>query len=148
MSKNTINIVNRRVSYEYHILQKYTAGLVLNGTEVKSLRDGNANLQEGFCFFRDGELYIKNLQISIYKQGTLSNHEPLRTRKLLLKKVELRKLKSKSEEKGISIVPVKIFFSETGYAKIEIALASGKKLFDKREDIKKRDIEREIARYK
>ena len=148
MSKNTINIVNRRVSYEYHILQKYTAGLVLSGTEVKSLRDGNANLQEGFCFFRDGELYIKNLQISIFKQGTISNHEPMRTRKLLLKKVELRKLKSKSEEKGISIVPVKIFFSETGYAKIEIALAQGKKLFDKREDIKKRDIEREIARYK
>ena len=148
MSKNTINIVNRRVSYEYHILQKYTAGLVLSGTEVKSLRDGNANLQEGFCFFREGELYIKNLQISIFKQGTISNHEPLRTRKLLLKKVELRKLKSKSEEKGISIVPIKIFFSETGYAKIEIALAQGKKLFDKREDIKKRDIEREIARYK
>ncbi len=147
MSKNTINITNRRVTYEYHIIQKYTAGIILQGTEIKSVRDGNVNLSEGFCFFKDGELFIKNLQISQFKQGNIANHEPLRTRKLLLKKVELRKIKSKTEEQGMAIVPVRMFVSETGYAKIEIAVAKGKKVFDKREDIKKRDVAREIARY-
>jgi SsrA-binding protein len=148
MSKSTINIVNRRATYEYHILQKYVAGMVLTGTEIKSIREGNVNLTDGFCFFRDSELYVRNVQISHYKQGNIQNHEPMRARKLLLKKAELKKLRNKSEDKGVTIIPLKIFISERGYAKIEIALAQGKMKADKREDIKKRDVEREIARYR
>lgn len=146
MNKVTINIVNRRASFEFHIVQKYTAGIILTGTEIKSVRSGNVTLQDGFCFFRDGELFIRNIQISVFKQGTHTNHDPLRIRKLLLNKKELRKLKHGSEDKGMSIIPLKMFISETGYAKLEIALAQGKKLFDKREDIKKRDVSREMAR--
>lgn len=122
--------------------------MLLLGTEVKSVREGNVNLNDAFCFFKDDELYVRNLQIGIYRQGTHANHEPLRIRKLLLKKSELRKIRSKASEQGVTIVPLKIFFSETGYAKIEIAIAQGKKSYDKREDIKKRDVEREIQRYK
>ncbi len=148
MSKSNVNIVNKRANFEYHINQKYVAGILLLGTEVKSVREGNVNLNDAFCFFKDDELYVRNLQIGIYRQGTHANHEPLRIRKLLLKKAELRKIRSKASEQGVTIVPLKIFFSETGYAKIEIALAQGKKSYDKREDIKKRDVEREIQRYK
>ncbi len=148
MSKSNVNIVNKRANFEYHINQKYVAGILLLGTEVKSVREGNVNLNDAFCFFKDDELYVRNLQIGIYRQGTHANHEPLRIRKLLLKKSELRKIRSKASEQGVTIVPLKIFFSETGYAKIEIALAQGKKSYDKREDIKKRDVEREIQRYK
>lgn len=148
MSKSNVNIVNKRANFEYHINQKYVAGMLLLGTEVKSVREGNVNLNDAFCFFKDDELYVRNLQIGIYRQGTHANHEPLRIRKLLLKKSELRKIRSKASEQGVTIVPLKIFFSETGYAKIEIAIAQGKKSYDKREDIKKRDVEREIQRYK
>lgn len=148
MSKSNVNIVNKRANFEYHINQKYVAGILLLGTEVKSIREGNVNLNDAFCFFKDDELYVRNLQIGAYRQGTHANHEPLRFRKLLLKKSELRKIKSKTSEQGVTIVPLRIFFSETGYAKMEIAIAQGKKAFDKREDIKKRDVEREIQRYK
>lgn len=148
MSKSNVNIVNKRASFEYHINQKYVAGILLLGTEVKSVREGNVNLNDAFCFFKDDELYVRNLQIGVYRQGTHANHEPLRIRKLLLKKSELRKIRSKASEQGVTIVPLKIFFSDTGYAKMEIAIAQGKKSYDKREDIKKRDVEREIQRYK
>ena len=147
MSKS-VNILNKRASFEYQILTKYVAGMQLLGTEIKSIRDGNANISDAFCFFKDDGLYVRNMNIGTYKQGTHSNHETLRVRKLLLKKTELRKIRSKSQEQGITIVPLKIFMSETGYAKMEIAIAQGKKSFDKRQDIKKRDVEREMQRFR
>jgi SsrA-binding protein len=146
MEKNQIHIVNKRASFEYHLVNKYTAGIVLTGTEIKSIRDGHANITDAFCFIKDGELFIRNMHISIWKQGSYYNHDPLRVRKLLLKRSELKKIKVKAIEKGFTIIATKLFLSETGYAKIEIAVAQGKKNFDKREDIKKRDISREMAR--
>lgn len=146
MEKGSFNISNRRASFEFHIVTKYTAGLVLTGTEIKSVREGNVNLSDAFCFFKDGELFIRGMHISVWKSGSFYNHEPTRVRKLLLKKAELRKIRAKGTEKGFTIVPLRVFSSETGYAKIEIAIAQGKKSFDKREDIKKRDVEREMQR--
>lgn len=154
MSKQNINIVNKRASFEYIILQKYTAGIQLLGSEIKSIREGNVNLSDAFCFFKahkkDGteELFVRNMNIGTFKQASHYNHDTLRIRKLLLKKGELRKLKSKGSEKGLTIVPTKIFISETGYAKVEIALGQGKKSYDKRETIKSRDVEREMARHR
>jgi SsrA-binding protein len=153
MSKQ-VNIVNRRASYEYHILQKYTAGIQLLGSEIKSVREGNVNLGDAFCFFKahkkDGteELFVRNMNIGTFKQASYYNHDTLRIRKLLLKKGELRKLKSKAAEKGLTIIPVRMFISDTGYAKIEIAVGQGKKSFDKRETIKTRDVEREMQRFR
>ena len=148
MEKSKVNITNKRASYEYHILQKYTAGVQLLGTEIKSVRDGNVNLGDAFCFFKDEELYIRNMHIGSFKQASYNNHEPLRVRKLLLKKNELHKLRVKAAERGLTIIPLKMFLSETGYAKIEIAVGQGKKSFDKRESIKERDVEREMKREK
>ena len=119
---------------------------MLTGTEIKSIRDGKVSLNDAFCIFMNEELWIKNLHISEYKQGSYNNHEPKRLRKLLLNKSELLKIQSKIKEKGITIIPIQIFFNERGIAKIEIALAKGKKMFDKREDIKKKDVEREMSR--
>ncbi|HEX5026407.1 MAG TPA: SsrA-binding protein SmpB [Agriterribacter sp.] len=140
------NIRNRSAYFEYHIDDKYVAGLVLTGTEVKSIREGKASFNDSYCFFNKGELWIKSLHISEYSHGTYHNHDPLRERKLLLHKKELKKLASKIKEKGYSIVPLSIFFNEKGLAKIEIGLGKGKKLHDKRESIKARDSEREIKR--
>ena len=146
MEKNQIHIVNRRAGFEYHMVQKYTAGMVLTGTEIKSIREGHVNITDAFCFIKDGELFIRNMHITVWKQGSYYNHDPLRVRKLLLKRAELKKIKVKAIEKGFTIIATKLYLSESGYAKIEIAVAQGKKSFDKREDIKKRDITREIAR--
>jgi SsrA-binding protein len=146
MDKNQIHIVNRRAGFEYHMVQKYTAGMVLTGTEIKSIREGHVNITDAFCFIKDGELFIRNMHISVWKQGSYYNHDPLRVRKLLLKRAELKKIKAKAIEKGFTIIATKLYLSESGYAKIEIAVAQGKKNFDKREDIKKRDISREISR--
>lgn len=146
MEKNQIHIVNRRAGFEYHMVQKYTAGMVLTGTEIKSIREGHVNITDAFCFIKDGELFIRNMHISVWKQGSYYNHDPLRVRKLLLKRAELKKIKAKAIEKGFTIIATKLYLSESGYAKIEIAVAQGKKNFDKREDIKKRDISREISR--
>jgi SsrA-binding protein len=144
---NDIQIKNKRASFEYQFIDTYVAGIQLTGTEIKSIRLGNANLQEGYCFFNTkGELFIKGMHVALYKQGTYNNHDPLRERKLLLQKKELRKLESKSEEKGLTIIPVKLFINDRGLAKIEIALAKGKKLHDKRESIKQKDIKREMDR--
>ena len=140
------NIRNRSAYYEYHIDDKYVAGLVLTGTEVKSLREGRASFNDSYCYFHKGELWIKSLHIAEYSHGTYHNHEPLRERKLLLKKKELKKLESKLKEKGYTIVPLSIFFNDKGLAKIEVGLGKGKKLHDKRETIKARDTEREIKR--
>lgn len=144
--KTRITISNKRAGYEYHLVQKYTAGIVLTGTEIKSLREGHANISDAFCFIKDGELFIRGMHISIWKQGSYYNHEPLRMRKLLLNKTEIRKIKAKALERGFTVIPTKVFFSETGFAKIEIAVAQGKRDFDKREDIKKKDISRQMAR--
>jgi len=141
-----INILNKKASFEFQILTKYTAGMVLGGTEVKSIKAGNASITEAFCYYRNNELYIRNMNVGSFKQGSFSNHEPLAIRKLLLKKVELKKLQKRGEEKGFSIVPLKLFEAENGFIKIEIALAQGKKAFDKRESIKERDIERNLRR--
>jgi SsrA-binding protein len=148
MEKNQPHIVNKKASFDYLLLQKYTAGIQLLGTEIKSVRAGNVNLGDAFCFFKGEELYIRNMHIGSFKQASYNNHDPLRVRKLLLKKTEMTKLRTKAAERGLTIVPVKMFLSETGYAKLEIAVGQGKKSFDKREDIKAKDIARDMQREK
>ena len=151
MSGNNINIRNKRVTFEFNLLDKYTAGLQLTGTEIKSIRDGKVSLGDAYCTFSKGELYVKNMHIAEYSKGTHYNHEPTRPRKLLLTKRELGKLDSKVKERGLTIVPVRLFISDRGFAKLEIALAQGKKVHDKRQSIKekdvKRDMDREMRRY-
>jgi len=144
--KNKITILNKRASFEYAFIEKFVAGMQLTGTEIKSIRDGKCNITDGYCFFKDNELWVKNILISEYEKGTHYNHEPKRDRKLLLNKSEILKLLKKLKDQGLTIVPLKLFIAESGYAKLEIALAKGKKLFDKREDIKKRDVQRETSR--
>ena len=141
-----INIKNKRASFEYHLLDRYVAGIALLGTEIKSIREGKANINDSFCAFLEDGLYIRNMHIAEYSFGSFYNHEAKRDRKLLLTKKELKKLRTKGEEKGFTIVPLRIFISERGFAKVEIALAQGKKDFDKRETIKERDTKREIDR--
>lgn len=138
---------NRSAYYEYAIEDKFIAGLVLSGTEVKSVRASRVSFNDAFCFFSRGELYVKSLHVSAYTHGTFYNHDPLRERKLLLTKRELRKLEIKIKERGYSIIPLRIFFSESGYAKMEIGLGKGKKLHDKRDSIKERENDREMRRF-
>ena len=140
-------ISNRSAYHEYYIEDKDVAGIVLAGTEVKSLRDGRASFNDAYCFFHKGELWIKSLHIAEYAFGNVNNHIAVRERKLLLNKKELRKLQNKLKEQGYTIVPLKIFFTEKGLAKLEIGLGKGKKRYDKRESIKQRDVEREIKRH-
>jgi len=143
---NKVNIENRRARFDYQFLENFVAGMVLTGTEIKSIREGKAGLSDSYCYFKNNELYIKNMHISEYSEGTHYNHDPLRERKLLLSKLELSKLSKKLKDQGLTIIPVRLFLSESGYAKLEIALAKGKKEFDKRESIKKRDVEKELQR--
>jgi SsrA-binding protein len=140
-------IRNRQAYYDYFIDDKYDAGMVLTGTEVKSLRSGRASFNDSYCYFDGGELWIKSLHIAEYSHGTSNNHEPTRERKLLLNKKELRKIETKIKEKGITVVPLRIFFSEKGLAKIELGLGKGKKMYDKRETIKQRDTQRELKKF-
>ncbi|MDD3724925.1 MAG: SsrA-binding protein SmpB [Bacteroidales bacterium] len=144
--KNIIEIKNRRAGFEYFFLQSYTAGIVLRGTEIKSLREGKANLTDSYCSFLNGELWVNNLHISEYRFGSYYNHEVKRSRKLLLNAHELRKLLAKTKEKGLTIIPVMLFIDSRGYAKLEIALAKGKHSYDKRETIKQKDNKRELDR--
>lgn len=146
MAEAGIHIRNKRASFDFYLLEKFTAGMMLTGTEIKSLRQGKASLNDAFCFFKSGELWVKNMHIAEYEKGTYANHEPLRMRKLLLRKSELNKLDKKVREKGLTIIPVSVFISERGLAKMEIALAKGKKVHDKRESIKEKDTRREIER--
>ncbi len=139
-------IINRKAKFDYEFIDRYKAGVVLTGTEIKSVRAGNVNMGDAFCTFIKGNLVLRNLHIGVYKQGSYNNHEPMRERVLLLKKTELKKLLTKLKDKGNTIIPIEIFFSETGYAKIEIALARGKKTYDKRDDLKQKDIERNTQR--
>ncbi len=140
-------IKNRSAYHDYFIEDKYDAGMVLTGTEVKSIREGKVNFVDSFCQFHKGELWVKNMHIAEYRFGTTNNHLAVHDRKLLLTKKELRKLENKIKEKGYTIVPLRIYFSEKGLAKMEIGLGRGKKTYDKRETIKQRDTEREMKRY-
>ncbi len=152
MKPAELNIRNKRATFEYEIIDRYTAGIVLRGSEIKSVREGHASINEAYCMFKDGELWVKNLNISEYKQATVWQHEPLRMRKLLLSKKELNKLLAKVKERGYTIVPLKMFLNDRGFAKLEIALARGKKTHDKRNSIKakdeKRDLDRSLRNYK
>lgn len=141
-----IEIKNRKASFEYQFLSALEAGIVLTGTEIKSIRAGNVNLKDAFCFFRKGELFVKNLFIAEYKFGTHYNHEPLRLRKLLVKKTELKKLQRRVREKGQTIIPYRMYLSDRGIAKLEIQLAQGKKSYDKRASIKERENKRNLDR--
>ena len=152
MKHGELNIRNKRATFEYEIVDTYVAGIMLRGSEIKSVRDGKVSMNDAYCIFREGELWIKNLSISEYRQATVWQHEPLRLRKLLLGKKELAKLLAKVKERGFTIIPLRLFMSERGFAKIEIALARGKKVHDKRASIKekdqKRDLDRTMIKYK
>ncbi|MEQ8907529.1 SsrA-binding protein SmpB [Ekhidna sp.] len=145
---NNIQIKNRKASYEFEFVEKVEAGIMLKGTEIKSLREGKASIQEAYCYFKKDELFIKGMNISPYSQASFESHEITRDRKLLLKKKELEKFKSKMEEKGLTIVPLRIYINSRGLAKLEVALAKGKKIYDKRDSIKKKDQKRELERMK
>jgi SsrA-binding protein len=138
---------NRSAYFEYYIDDTYDAGMVLTGTEVKALRSGKASFNDSYCIMDHGEIWVKSLYIAEYDFGTYANHVPTRDRKLLLKKKELKKLENRLKDKGYTVIPLKIYFSENGLAKIKIGLAKGKKLYDKRASIKDRESEREIKRY-
>jgi len=144
--KTVREIINRKAKFEYQLIQGFEAGIILQGTEVKSLRNGDANMNDAYCMFRKGELFIRNLFIGEYSHGNVNNHETRRERKLLLKRSELTKLEKRVSEKGFTVVPYRIFFTERGYAKMEVFLAQGKKSYDKRESIKQKDISRDLDR--
>jgi SsrA-binding protein len=148
MRKDTsnISIKNRKAFHDFEVIDKFIAGIRLAGTEIKSLRSGKANLADSYCAFHDGELFILNMHISEYYWGNLNNHDPLAERKLLLKKKELYKLERKVKETGLTIIVLKVFINERGLAKAEIALAKGKKQYDKRETLKLKDHDREMDR--
>ncbi len=143
--KNKINIINKKAYHQYEIIEKFTAGMVLTGSEIKSIRQGKASLNDAYCKFIKGELYVL-MTIAEYSHGGVYNHDPKRKRKLLLTKRELKRLEKKVQERGYTIIPLRLFINERGWAKLEIALAKGKKLYDRREEIKRRDMKREIAR--
>ncbi len=142
-----VELKNRSAFHEYFIDARYEAGMVLLGTEVKSIRNGEVSFNDSYCLIHKGELWLKSLHIAEYAHGNINNHDPVRDRKLLLQKREIKKIESKLKEKGYTLIPLRIFFSIKGLAKIEIGLAKGKKLHDKRESIKQKDVEREMKRY-
>ena len=145
-AKSKIEIKNKKASFEYEFIERFVAGIVLSGTEIKSIRAGKASLVDSYCYFLGTELYVKNMNVAEYWWGTYNRHDPRRDRKLLLTKKELRKLARAVKEKGLTIVPVKLFIADNGYAKLDIALARGKREFDKRQTIKDKDMRRERDR--
>ncbi|MDD2594529.1 MAG: SsrA-binding protein SmpB [Bacteroidales bacterium] len=146
-AKSKIEIKNKRASFEYEFIESFTAGIVLSGTEIKSIREGKASLVDSYCYFVEGELFVKNMNISEYWWSSMFNrHDPRRDRKLLLNKRELRKLLRATKEKGMTIVATRLFIAENGYAKLNIALAKGKKEYDKRQSIKEKDMRRDMER--
>lgn len=146
MAQPKVNIKNRRATFDYELLDHYTAGIVLCGTEIKSIREGKAGLVDTFCTFTDGELWVRNMHISEYRLGTCYNHDATRERKLLLTRRELRKLQRAVIESGLTIVPTSLFINEKGLAKLNIALARGKKSYDKRDSLREKDDRREMER--
>ncbi|MCU4176415.1 SsrA-binding protein SmpB [Carboxylicivirga sp. N1Y90] len=143
-----INIRNKRSTFDYELIERFTAGVQLAGTEIKSIRLGKASLVDSYCFFVKGELWLKGMRVSEYFYGTYNNHQPERERKLLLQKKELQKLERKTKDSGLTIIPIKLFLNDRGLAKVEIALAKGKKRHDKRETLKQKDANREMDRVK
>lgn len=148
MQKNKIDIKNRKARFQYEILEKYTAGIVLAGTEIKAIREGKANIAESFCEFHHGELFVINMNIQEYSHASHFNHNPKSERKLLLHKKELRKLNKKVTNTGLTIIPLRLFLNNRGLAKLQIALSKGKKLHDKRQTIKNREDKRRLDRIK
>ena len=144
--KNRVNIKNKRATFDYEILERLVAGIQLYGTEIKSIRGGHASLPDSYCYFNKGELWVKGMRISEYFYGTFNNHSPERERKLLLKRKELNKWERKTKESGLTIVPIALFLSDRGFAKLEIGLARGKKEYDKRETLKEKDARRDMDR--
>jgi SsrA-binding protein len=142
----TVSIKNRKATFEYSILAEFSAGIQLTGTEIKSIRAGKANIGEAYCTMVKTELFVRNMYIEEYVQGNIYNHEPKRDRKLLLKRSELNKLQTKLKDKGLTVIPLHLYINEKGLAKLEIALAKGKKLYDKRESLKEKDVKRDMAR--
>lgn len=142
--KNTVIATNKKARFEYFLVDEYEAGLILQGTEIKAIRAGKVNLTDSFCYFNHGELYVKNLYIGEYSHGNHQNHEPRQLRKLLLKKAQLKKLERKVKEKGNAIVPYQLYVTERGFAKLLVALATGKKSHDKRDTIKDKDLKRQV----
>lgn len=146
--KNAINIKNRKAKFEYEFLDTFIAGIKLAGTEIKSIREGKASIAESFCEFKDGELFVINMTVQEYSHATYFNHNPKTERKLLLKRRELRRLEKEVKNSGLTIIPLRVFINDRGFAKMEIALARGKKLYDKREVIKERETKRNLDRIK
>lgn len=146
MKKNDIYIKNKKAAFDYAFLSEWTAGIVLTGTEIKSIRQSKVNLTDSFCYFNKGELWLKGMNVSEYFYGSYNNHQPQRDRKLLLTGKELRKLEQEMKSPGLTVVPTALFINERGLCKIKIALAKGKKEFDKRETIKENEAKREMAR--
>ncbi|HLV53905.1 MAG TPA: SsrA-binding protein SmpB [Cryomorphaceae bacterium] len=146
MKAGQVNIRNKKASFEYELIDKYEAGIKLTGAEIKSIREGKASIKEAYCFFKSGELWIKNMHISPYEPASYNNESPTRDRKLLLNKGELVKLQKSLKDKGLTIVPTKVYIAESGYAKVEVALARGKKLHDKRESLKAKQDKRAMDR--
>ena len=147
-TQNKIRIKNKRVSFEYFVIDTFTAGIVLTGTEIKSIRDGKASLADSYCTFKNNELFVIGMHIAEYSHGTYNNHDPKRERKLLLTRRELNKLKTKSNEKGFTIVPTEMFINDNGLAKVTVALAKGQHFYDKRDNLKDKDNKKEIERAK
>lgn len=146
-AKSKIQVTNKRASFDYEFLETYTAGIVLVGTEIKSIRAGKASLQDAYCYFDAmGQLYVRNMNVAQYFWGSWGQHEPKRDRKLLLNKKELKHLRAADKQKGLTIVAVRLYIADNGYAKLVIALAKGKKEYDKRQSIKEKDIRRELER--
>ncbi len=141
-----VNIKNKKASFEFQFLETYTAGIVLTGTEIKSIRNNKASITEAYCFLKNGELFVKNMHIADYEKASFYKHDPKADRKLLLTSHELGKLAKGVKNQGLTIIPLRVFLSDKGWAKVEIALAKGKKLFDKREDLKSKDAKRDIDR--
>ena len=141
---NKIFFKNRKATYNYEVFDKYTAGVILKGTEIKSIRSSLINMNSSYCIVDNNDIYIKDLNISEYEFGNLNNHEPKRKRKLLLNKREINQIKKKVSEKKLSIIPLNLYVSDRGFAKIEIALCKGKKIYDKRESVKKREADRKL----
>ena len=145
-AKSNIEIKNKRASFEYEFIERFTAGIVLTGTEIKSIRAGKAALADSYCYFVGSELYVKHMHIADYGWGSFNQHDPKRDRKLLLNRKELRKLQRNVKEKGLTMVATRLFIADNGYAKLNIALARGKREYDKRHTIKEKDIRRDIER--
>jgi len=143
---NNVNIKNKKANYEYELISKFTSGIQLQGTEIKSIRNNKASISEAYCLFIKNELWIRNMDISEYSHGNINNHEPKRDRKLLLTRQELEKLRKKVGKKGLSIIATRLFISKRGFAKLDIAIGRGKKLHDKRESIKQKDAKKAIDR--